>query len=241
MVARPRLRRLGAAVSGPRLCAGPGPVPRLSRLCLVGPGWRKTGLACFAVGPGAPVLGARCLWPGSSLGFLPGPFALLRGPFRAAWACACALALLRSRRSAPLRCAQARCCVPRPGFPLTSLPSLSAPPGLRGKREASGLGAAPRPSGTPLLCLSMACPATVPGSPCSPCPALCAGGASCSGEGLDFQSVLWYFIPARPVPLLRGLPLGVGVSMDGKNRSVGEPGGFFMLMSCAAAPTFWWV
>lgn len=183
MVARPRLRWLGAAVSGPRLCAGPGPVPRFARLCPVGPGWRKKGLACFAVGPGAPVLGARCPWPGSSLGFRPGPVALLR------------VALPRCLglrvRSGSASLPPERTVALRPGALLRSVSGV--PPDLPpvpvspsgASREARGLrpGASPRPSGTPLLCLSLGCPAAVPGFPCFPCPALCAGGAAFSGSG----------------------------------------------------------
>lgn len=127
MVARPRLRGLGAAVSGPRLCAGPGPVPRLSRLCFVGParGWLRASLVSLW-GRGRPLSVPGALGPVPRSGFVPAPSLSCAGPS-----------------------ALPRCCVPRPGFPLTSLPSLSAPPGLRGKREACGLGLRPVPSELP--------------------------------------------------------------------------------------------
>lgn len=179
VVAAAAPRRLCAAAALLALAAVPSP-PRGSALS----SWSRPG-PCGAPGGAG---GARSRCPVPLARFLArvstGPTGSpCLWPFRAA-------ALLRSASGVP------------PDLP----PVPVSPSGA--SREARGLrpGAAPRPSGTPLLCLSMARPATVPGFPCFPCPALCAGGASCSGEGLDFQSVLWYFIPARPVPLLRGLP-----------------------------------
>lgn len=97
-------------------------------------------------------------------------------------------ALLGFRFAAPWRAAS----LSVGGFAPASLPSLPPPPGARGKREASGLGApAPDLRSSPLV--------------------------DSASVGLDNRSVLWYFIYARPVPLLRGLPL------SGYPRTAGKP------------------
>lgn len=169
--------RRAAAPPGPSLCFSRfGPrSPRRPLLCFVRRrpgGWARPGcgfgLACFARwGPGVPASGAVL-----AFGPFPAPFSsrpppgFSSGPFPGRWGGPAALVAM--------------------GFPPTSLPSLSAPPGLRGKREAYGLGLRPVPSELP----SRVFPWPVR-QPCRAPPAarvrVCAPGAHLGqGVGLTF-------------------------------------------------------
>lgn len=177
---------------------------------------------CASRGPaGSPL--ARPLRGFGPGGFLPrgparafGPLLVASGPRGFAARAACGPCFLRRGlppagvpvrprclrfRAAwvPLRGSQARCLAAcrglRPCFP----PAPAAPAG--GSRGARGLrpwGLSPPPFGLPFF-------------------------VAAASAGLDNWSILWYFICARPVPLLRGLPLSgypwtAGKPLDRKIR-----------------------
>lgn len=190
MVARRCASRVLACAAAPW---GPCPVPRRARLCCrwAGPGCGKPRLF-RSVGPGAalwaacaaPVRCAPAVWVVlPPLGFpSPGPAARSGAASggRGLGPAAALSALLGFRFAAPRRAAP----VVVGGFSPASLPSLRPPLGACGRREASGLGASPRPLRASPACLggwSVRDPSRVPAA--SDCATLRAGGAWWTGDG----------------------------------------------------------
>lgn len=192
-----RIRLLASGLASPWAASAPRPPPWLCSV-VGGPGpglWAPEG-------PGVvPPCGALCRrWASAPSGCFPRP-------------------LCRLPRCLGLRGSGSASLPPeppslRPGalllpwLPVSPClpPRPCRPAGARGEREASGLGGS-RPRFAPPVAAAASVAVRVGGASSV---VTLAGGSfikGTAGSGLDILRGLWYICLARPVPLLRGLPL----------------------------------